>query len=676
MRIIKVIPRVGLDMEDIARIGRDVALFEVDLFRRVCNACSGCRGLVRSFLEVLLSDLVYVESRVARSLPLLWHVFESISVSFISSEYSTPPASIDSDGEVRIYIPSMFLHSSLVLRLVESRVRSGLDVDSAIMDVLDRLIRLVRSLPEVASRSSTVLRDVVSSGLVPDDVYSTLTSDDVYVEKFCSNRMDLCRSFAYFYNAVRGSMSRGTLLLALIHEVLHYAYAHDERLRRVVRKLELYYPDIVSIPRVRMLILDIVNTVFDAVINPQVIQISRLVTASTISSEMFKLLELACGAYRYIMRLPEHVEKLRQASRDVEYLLFRLDIVNVRRVDRSSQYVDDVENAIRRIIQILTKPLEELSSVGKRIFGKLVEMSYISRQDVDDWVSIAVPQDSTPEEVAIQILRPILELISRTDIDIVAKCLEKHSPKIDIGARYGEDVEYCRKPTIIRGAVDRRSIVEELSKALKSYGLESGGYSREISNVRSIVEWRRLILDIYHTVSRGGIGIEVSTWSAPSRILGIPGTVRLTPNIIALVDTSGSITVRELEIFIGEIARLVEKLRVTTHVIFWDVEAYGPYRVETARDIYKKLIKNIKGGGGTKIRPALEKALELAKRLNTKPIPILVLTDSEIQDIEDKETQRLITELSTITRPRIWLTTYKTPPKQIQHNWKTYKIEV
>ncbi|MEM2291536.1 MAG: VWA-like domain-containing protein, partial [Candidatus Korarchaeum sp.] len=115
--------------------------------------------------------------------------------------------------------------------------------------------------------------------------------------------------------------------------------------------------------------------------------------------------------------------------------------------------------------------------------------------------------------------------------------------------------------------------------------------------------WRLLLEE---ELSRGAGRRVRRTLMRPSRKRGEPpgkGTLSL-DNVVVRVDTSGSISEKEITDFISEVRGIVrEKARVI--VIPWDSVVYEPIVIRSSHDI-EKVKANLRGLGGTEILPALE----------------------------------------------------------------------
>ncbi|MCS7300319.1 MAG: VWA-like domain-containing protein, partial [Fimbriimonadales bacterium] len=94
------------------------------------------------------------------------------------------------------------------------------------------------------------------------------------------------------------------------------------------------------------------------------------------------------------------------------------------------------------------------------------------------------------------------------------------------------------------------------------------------------------------------------------------------PRVAVVVDTSGSISDRELTQAMAEVRAVLEQLRTRITIIPCDAVPYEAVQVLTRRD-WELARGKLKGGGGTDM-PA---GIEAAKRLTPPPDAIIVLTD-------------------------------------------------
>jgi predicted metal-dependent peptidase len=176
--------------------------------------------------------------------------------------------------------------------------------------------------------------------------------------------------------------------------------------------------------------------------------------------------------------------------------------------------------------------------------------------------------------------------------------------------------------------------VVEVTTSLRLIGKEPGDAERLISEIlKPKVDWRKLL----SSAITKGLGRKVRrTWSRPSRKSPLfPGKDLLKNNeVVVLVDTSGSIQRNELQQFLGEIYAIAKDASKIT-VIPWDAKAYEPIAIKRYSDI--KSIK-LRGGGGTRIAPALELFEKNYKNANV----LVIFSDWDIGDLFDVKVQRML----------------------------------
>jgi predicted metal-dependent peptidase len=128
---------------------------------------------------------------------------------------------------------------------------------------------------------------------------------------------------------------------------------------------------------------------------------------------------------------------------------------------------------------------------------------------------------------------------------------------------------------------------------------------------------------------------------------------------LILVDTSGSISERELQQFVAEAFAVAKAAGRNVLVIPWDAKAYEPVVIRRNEDV-KNIKVRLKGGGGTVIMPAL-KAAEQYMRPTTK---VVILSDWDISDIKSPEVQAWLKKY----RSQIFaVTTLLPPPSFLQY---------
>jgi predicted metal-dependent peptidase len=208
---------------------------------------------------------------------------------------------------------------------------------------------------------------------------------------------------------------------------------------------------------------------------------------------------------------------------------------------------------------------------------------------------------------------------------------------------------------------------EKLSDTLisaKMAGMLPAGWEILINELlKPEIDWRRLLL---LTLTKG-IGTKVKrTWSRPSRKLPFvyPGKETLKLNrVMVLIDTSGSIGEKELKKFVSEVYGILKE-NAEVVVIPWDATAYDPILLRSQRDI-EKLKAGLRGGGGTRILPALK----MVDSKFSSADMIVIFSDWEIFDIDNSEVQQLLKKYASRV---LAFTTYKQPPEFL----RSFKIRI
>jgi len=223
------------------------------------------------------------------------------------------------------------------------------------------------------------------------------------------------------------------------------------------------------------------------------------------------------------------------------------------------------------------------------------------------------------------------------------------------------------EPALARG--DEGAWAEAVASAaaaqaqMRRAGRIPGGLDREVSAVlRPAVDWRELL----RVALREGYGRTVrQDWRRESRrVPGLPGARRFSqPRAWVLVDTSGSISREEYDRFMAEvagIARGADGIRV----VFWDAKVEGVEDYRRGRPLPAG-----KGGGGTVVRPALE---EVLRRMRYGDV-VVALSDFEISDAGDPETERLAGEVARRAGVAVAATVDRNPPAK--WGWWAVRVE-
>jgi predicted metal-dependent peptidase len=183
-------------------------------------------------------------------------------------------------------------------------------------------------------------------------------------------------------------------------------------------------------------------------------------------------------------------------------------------------------------------------------------------------------------------------------------------------------------------AMSRKVAQDILEAAAKNPGSVPAGLSRWAGELLGPPKynWRKELTSlIRYCSSRYTAGHKISTYSRLSRVSTVndfsvilPTQKKPVPNVAAVVDTSGSVSQKALEIALTEVEGLCKLLRTPINVISVDTTAVGK-KVKRIKDAV------IQGGGGTDMRLGINKAL--ADR--EKPSLIIVFTDGFTPHPED-----------------------------------------
>ena len=180
-----------------------------------------------------------------------------------------------------------------------------------------------------------------------------------------------------------------------------------------------------------------------------------------------------------------------------------------------------------------------------------------------------------------------------------------------------------------------QGIVDSMSDKAKSRGYDPSGFKIDLSlvDLRYRIDWRSELRELVGYSINTISGSNHPNWALPSRrsaAVGygvmhavIPATRDYSPRIAVILDTSGS-----MQDWIAEAVTHIWTLLecyANVHFIACDADVHASERIKTLEE----LLDNIKGGGGTNMRPALN---HLANDSEPPDVCICV-TDGEIGDI-------------------------------------------
>lgn len=202
----------------------------------------------------------------------------------------------------------------------------------------------------------------------------------------------------------------------------------------------------------------------------------------------------------------------------------------------------------------------------------------------------------------------------------------------------------------------------------KTAGSVPQGLVRIFENfLKPKVNWRTLLKKEIIT----GLGkTRIIDWRKTSRKHPLlPGVqVLQRPTVFSLVDTSGSISQRELSQFLSENFHIL-KMQAKIVIIPWDAQAYDPIEIERPSQFVAKIRDKIKGCGGTLIYPALV----LVSKLMKKQDIVVVFTDGEIFDLQQPETQEFLQRIGRKSAKAIFVTA--NIENKVPFTWIKIKIE-
>lgn len=177
---------------------------------------------------------------------------------------------------------------------------------------------------------------------------------------------------------------------------------------------------------------------------------------------------------------------------------------------------------------------------------------------------------------------------------------------------------------------EKEAIAREVARAIKEHkktrGTVPGDWDRWAEDILRPpkVPWQRLLTASLRRVLASRRDADDITWARTSRRQGearqgepiLPGDLSVDPNVLVIVDTSGSVSDDELGVALSEIRHILRRLDVV-RVVWWDAEHQGTQRITNVRHARPK------GGGGTDMAAAIKHAE------NSKPRPdvVVVITD-------------------------------------------------
>jgi predicted metal-dependent peptidase len=224
---------------------------------------------------------------------------------------------------------------------------------------------------------------------------------------------------------------------------------------------------------------------------------------------------------------------------------------------------------------------------------------------------------------------------------------------------------------------DRQALQEEVARKIVEHQKEQGtlpaGWLRWAEAIlKPKVNWREQLKRILRGVISEGLGHRLDySYRRPHRRSAVYHPMYLPalqgeykPRVACVVDTSGSISDRELMQSLAEVRAVLEALRIPVTIIPCDAVPYEAIRVFHGSD-WLKVRQGLRGGGGTDMVAGLNAALAL----KPKPEAVIVLTDGHtpFPSTRPKDTAVIWA---------IWRYGDREPPKPPMPPWRTRDVVV
>ncbi len=188
--------------------------------------------------------------------------------------------------------------------------------------------------------------------------------------------------------------------------------------------------------------------------------------------------------------------------------------------------------------------------------------------------------------------------------------------------------------------IEAQAIREEVAREITEWAKRRGNvpaewlrWAEEVLTPK--VDWRKTLNRIVSALASSQRGKKDFTLKTPSRKTPywahdpyiLPGMREPQVRVTVVVDTSGSISERELAQMVGEVAGIVAAIGDVVKVLSCDAAVHEKTEIAQGRGqrFREKINKALVGGGGTDMRVGVKEALAESPR----PDIIIVLTDGE-----------------------------------------------
>lgn len=197
------------------------------------------------------------------------------------------------------------------------------------------------------------------------------------------------------------------------------------------------------------------------------------------------------------------------------------------------------------------------------------------------------------------------------------------------------------------GKLIQKIVAESIEReCAKNRGNVPGGWERWAKTLgQPVVNWRQQLSALIRNRIASVYGNFDYSYQKPNRRqalygrLIVPAMVQPVPKLATVIDTSGSMSEKELSMALTEITGILQAVgvgEITNYVV--DAEVHdGGTKIQKATDIV------LKGGGGTDMRLGIAKAIEDARGdLDV----VIVLTDGETPWPEEETSTKIIAVLT------------------------------
>lgn len=169
------------------------------------------------------------------------------------------------------------------------------------------------------------------------------------------------------------------------------------------------------------------------------------------------------------------------------------------------------------------------------------------------------------------------------------------------------------------------------------------------------IDWRKVLATNIRAAISQKTGASDYTYRKPSRRhqdsnIIMPSTFQPVPNVAVVIDTSGSMSQREIGLAVEHTGHVLRALGCKEGVDVYSVDA----QVHTAQRVFSKKQIVTKGGGGTDMRLGIERAMEAKPR----PEVVIVITDGETPWPDNPTSAKVVAALTrewTMDRVPRWI---------------------